>query len=401
MHVAVFGAGYVGLSLAVLLARSHRVNLIEINPGRAAKITAGKSPFADYDLEQALAQDTLDLKVTTDFSLEAQEAEVVIIAVPTDYDERCNKFDTTVVEAVLAEVVQKAPGATIVIKSTIPCGFTVAMQKKYVQAHIFFSPEFLRESHALYDNLHPSRIIVGGKLEESAERSRAAMFAGLLKSASAEAEIPVLFMGSREAEAVKLFANTYLAMRVGFFNELDMYAEQRGLDTRKIIEGICLDARIGTGYNNPSFGYGGYCLPKDTKQLLAEYQDIPEALIAATVDSNRMRKKYIAERILERSGHRKSRPAVIGIYRLTMKSNSDNFRNSAIKDIMDYVAAAGARVIVYEPLLVPETVWEGVTVVQNIEEFKAQADGILVNRYAAELADVREKVYTRDIYGCD
>ncbi len=401
MHVTVFGAGYVGLSLAVLLARYHRVNLIEINPQRAEKIAGGKSPFADYELEQSLAQDKLTLKVTTDFSLEAQGAEVVIIAVPTDYNERCNKFDTSIVEAVIAEVVQKAPGASIVIKSTIPCGFTSAMQKKYGQAHIYFSPEFLRESHALYDNLHPSRIIVGGKLEERAERKRAEDFAGLLKSVAAELEVPVLLMDSREAEAVKLFANTYLAMRVGFFNELDMYAEQRDLDTRKIIEGICLDARIGTGYNNPSFGYGGYCLPKDTKQLLVEYQDIPEALIAAIVDSNQIRKKFIAERILERAGHKASRPAVIGIYRLTMKSNSDNFRNSAIKDIMAYVSATGAQVIVYEPLLVPGTVLEGVTIVQDIKEFKAQADGILANRYAAELADVREKVYTRDIYGCD
>ncbi len=401
MNVVVFGAGYVGLSLAVLLARFHLVNLIEINPQRAEKIAGGKSPFADGELEQALAQEKLSLKVASDFSPDGQGVELVIIAVPTDYDEGSNKFDTAIVETVLAEVVQKAPRATIVIKSTIPCGFTAAMQKKYAQAHILFSPEFLRESHALYDNLHPSRIIVGGRLEEAGERSRAEAFAALLKSVSAESEVPVLLMGSREAEAVKLFANTYLAMRVGFFNELDMYAEQRGLDTGKIIEGICLDARIGTGYNNPSFGYGGYCLPKDSKQLLVEYQDIPEALIAATVDSNRVRKKFIAERILERAGHKASRPATIGIYRLTMKSNSDNFRNSAIMDIMDYVAAAGARVIVYEPLLVPETVWEGVTVVQNIEEFKAQADGILANRYAAELADVREKVYTRDIYGCD
>ena len=401
MQVVVYGAGYVGLSLAVLLARFHAVQIVEINSVRVEKIKRREAPFRDRELEQVLAHEELSLTVTECLRLDGVRPDVVIVAVPTDYDTTRHTFATAIVETVLAEVVEVAPQATVVIKSTIPCGFTEAMQQRYPQAHILFSPEFLREAHALYDNLHPSRIIVGGKLTDEEEQRRATEFAALLKNAAKEKDVPVLLMESREAEAVKLFANTYLAMRVGFFNELDTYAEKMGLDTGKIIAGVCADTRIGNGYNNPSFGYGGYCLPKDSKQLLAQYDGIPERLITATVAANETRKQFIVEQVLKKAGHRRERPAVIGIYRLTMKAGSDNFRNSAIQDIMKSLVAVGASVIVYEPLLPAETTLKSGILLVDIGEFKRQADCIIANRYHEELADVKDKVYTRDLYGCD
>ena len=391
MKIAVAGIGYVGLSLSILLAQHHEVWAVDVVPGKVEMLNRKQSPIRDAEIEQYLREAPLDLRATTDAEAAYRDADYVIVATPTNYDDEKDFFDTSYVEAVLQLVRKVAPGAVIVIKSTIPVGYTAAMREKYGTDRILFSPEFLRESRALYDNLHPSRIIVGAP--ESC-RMEAEKFAALLQEGALDQDIPTLICSSTEAEAVKLFANTYLALRVSFFNELDTYAQSKGLNTTAIINGVCLDPRIGGQYNNPSFGYGGYCLPKDTKQLLANYRDVPQNLMAAVVKSNQTRKEFIAEDVLRRH------PKVVGVYRLTMKSNSDNFRSSAILDVMELLRGEGVEIVIYEPTLHEES-FCGYHCIQDLEAFKAGVDVILANRRTNDLADVAEKVYTRDIFNRD